>query len=58
MVTKNKETYTEWWIKYPWHVSGEMEGKYPHDEQGNCTCTCKYCTEMYEHKATKNGHMS
>jgi hypothetical protein len=57
MVTKNKESYTQWWIKYPWHVSGELEGQYPSDEHGNCTCQCKGCLK-HEHKATKQAHMS
>ena len=34
----NKLTYTQWWIKYPWHVSGTPEsGKVPPD------CQCEYC---------------
>ena len=43
--------YTQWAIKYPWHVSGAKEGKYPKDSKGYCTCTCQYCKRK-THKVT------
>jgi len=52
-----KESYTQWAIKYPWHVSGDKQGQYPKDTQGNCTCECEYCAKMYEHKANTKAHM-
>jgi hypothetical protein len=51
---KYKETYTEWRIKYPWHVSNEP---YPKDKDGNCTCDCKYCIKYGVHTATREAHM-
>lgn len=50
-------TYTQWYIKYPWHVSGSKEGKYPHDRAGNCTCRCQYCVARGKHKATRAAHL-
>lgn len=46
--------YTEWAVKYPWHVSDEP---YPQDNNGNCTCECEYCQARHEHKATMEAHL-
>ena len=34
--------YTQWWIKYPWHVTGTKEsGNVPAD----CDCGCRHRDE-------------
>ena len=50
-------SYTEWAIKYPWHVSGPREFKYPKDKRGNCTCRCVYCRKRGVHKTTRAAHL-
>jgi hypothetical protein len=52
----SNETYTQWYIKFPWHVSGDKCYQYPKDDKGNCACTCKSCLK-HEHKATREAHM-
>lgn len=47
-------TYTEWGIRYPWHVS---DTPYPKDKNGNCACKCVYCRRRGEHKATRKAHL-
>lgn len=57
MARKGMSAYTAWAIRYPWHVGGSMQGKYPKDSKGYCTCKCTYCKSR-KHKATLTGHGS
>jgi hypothetical protein len=50
------QTYTQWYIQFPWHVSGDKEYQYPKDDHGDCTCQCEYCKKMGAHKATRKAH--
>ena len=47
-------SYTQWGIKYPWHVSAIP---YPKDKDGNCTCKCVYCRKRGKHKSTRVAHL-
>ena len=50
-------SYTQWAIKYPWHVSGTMDGKYPRTASGKCACKCVYCRQRGVHGATRVAHL-
>ena len=54
MKTAQKETYTQWCLKYPWHVSDEP---YPSDAQENCICECEFCKKHGKHAATRAAHL-
>jgi hypothetical protein len=46
-------SFTQWAIKYPWHVSGEQAGKYPLNADGNCSCQCQWCLADGTHNHIK-----
>jgi hypothetical protein len=58
MKTNIRETYTQWAIKYPWHVGGNQTYQYPYDEKGTCICQCEGCLKKGTHPATTHAHMS
>ena len=49
-------TFSEWGRKYPWHVSGPQQAKYPTDQSGNCACNCDWCRQVGEHLSTMKAH--
>ena len=51
-----KLNFTQWGIKYPWHISMKP---YPVNEKGYCQCQCYYCLVHGQHqhpeKIERNG---
>ena len=50
---RREETYTQWAVKYSWHVSDEP---YPSNQEGDCTCDCEHCHARGAHKANREAH--